>query len=192
MSAPAKKKDKVKELAAEFEIDDLAALRAVIWRAVQACATHGEGIPDLREADTLDELKEPLGRVIALLSDPLNGNRLAQHMRSRQYPAALDAGAFVLDLTRQLEIVGRLAAEAHRERAQKTGALPNQALHNAAVILRKFWTDELGREFTRNHVWAKGKRCAEPVTPGEMFIFRAVGCFAPHLAPELRAIFRKL
>ncbi len=195
-SAAQQWRDKLDALADEFEIKDREALMATIGRAMSAMAENsdgmkdeagqpiGNGIPDFREGDTLDELEELLRPVIELLADPLNGNRLAQHLRSS---STAGPSYHIPDLIRQLQVLGREAAEAHREREQKTGQLPRADLSAATIVLADYWKMELGRPFKTNHAWKMGAGGQiEPVTKCEWFVLRAIRTFTQVDGAEIR------
>lgn len=189
----------VEDIAREFQIPDHGALHRAIWNAVWTMAERGDHAPDFRSKDSLNKLAKPLGQVIALLRDPLNGNRLAMYLRGlssedqRSLPD--DPGAMILDFGRTAETILAAAAAAHRQRSQTRGALADgQDIAAAAGSLIDYWTRDLGRQFTRDHRWVPGEQDdLEPVTPGERFIWRVVRTFAPERADDdLRSALRRL
>lgn len=180
------------QLQREFHIDDRAGLMEAISAAMWALAKNGPNTPDFREADTLDELAKVLRRARELLTDPINGNRLAEY----GWTLATPAFGFVADplgCAIMLQRLQQAALAAHREREQKTGKLPPRDLRAVVDSLATYWTRDLEREFTQDHRWAASpNHRKEPVTEAERFVFGIVEYLAPDRLGDLPTVLRAL
>jgi hypothetical protein len=188
-SAPVRVDRKLEQLQAKFSIDDRDGLRAALGQAMWAMAENTDPVPDFRECDTLDELVKPLEKIVNLLSDPLNGNRLAQYWRTLSPAEQYRLPFYLPDFVRDLQFIGQTAIEAHREREQKSGPLPARDLAAAIEVLANYWTHTLGRNLALDHNWGDGTS-REPHTESEQFIWLAIAYFAPDRCDGLRTALR--
>jgi hypothetical protein len=155
-------------------------------RTPQSGSEFHNATPDSREADTLNELSGPLNQVIKLLSNPLNGNRLAQHWRALPDAERSFLPNYLPDFIRQLDLVQETAAQAHRNREQRRGPLPARGLAESVKLLVDYWERDLERKFTRDAKWVDH----EPITKAEWFVWLAIDYFGPWNWKELRTALR--
>jgi len=185
---------KLDQIQKTFEIEDRAKLKAALCRAMWLYTE--KNALDFREADTLHDLEKPLDLAIELLSDPLNGNRLAQYWRTLSSADLSMLPEYLPDFVRQLHHIKTTALEAHKKREIERGRLPRHDLHAAIEVLLRYWEDDLKRKFTRDHKWARGcerksiKGEPEPVTDAERFVCAAIDYFTPTPNVELRKALR--
>jgi hypothetical protein len=167
-------------IAIEFEIADRDRLAAM----VDDVTREYEGVDPkiLTATDTLDELDETAKRLAVLLRDPVNRHRLVPALVDAEGVHPSVAGKRVYDLARWLDLVGRVARDAHRIRSR--GQPKQEDLYDLVSALAEYWVGELDRRFTSKwHTDPKTGR--EPVSDAARFVADVVRLVDPTRVAEL-------
>jgi hypothetical protein len=117
-----------------------------------------------------------------LLRDPVNRHRLVPALVDAEGIHPSVSGKRVYDLARRLDLVGRVARDAHRIRSR--GQPKQKDLYDLVSALAEYWEGDLDRRFTQRwHTDPKTGR--EPLSDAARFVADIVRLVDPTRRAEL-------
>ena len=180
----------IDSLAERHKISDIDRLREVI----ESVGLNYDGTQywgsELHGGDNLDELPEPLSRVIELLSDERNEYRLIKEL-SADADAQCDVGMLsdrFYDLVRELDKIRLVALRAHV--SVPRGRPKAKDLYDLVESLAEYWEEAADQPFTQD--WHPEGGIPKPVSKGAIFVYDVTEYIDPKRLPELPNVTRKV